>query len=89
MILKPTTRFKKDLKIIEKRGWKVENLGKVLDNLASGSQLDARYQNHRLAGQYSKFFECHIENDWLLIYQIDDEEETVYLIRTGTHSDLF
>jgi mRNA interferase YafQ len=32
-------------------------------------------------------WECHIEPDWLLIYEVRPTE--VLLIRTGTHSELF
>lgn len=88
MIVKPTTKFKKDLKIIKKRGWKLENLREVLETLASGRKLDLRYLDHSLNGELRKFRECHIENDWLLIYQID-KDEVLYLARTGSHSDLF
>jgi mRNA interferase YafQ len=32
-------------------------------------------------------WECHIEPDWLLIW--DDAEDAIILVRTGTHADLF
>jgi mRNA interferase YafQ len=46
-----------------------------------------RYKDHPLGGEWKHFRDCHIEPDWLLIYKIDGED--LYLVRTGTHSDLF
>jgi mRNA interferase YafQ len=57
--------------------------------LANGEALDEKHQDHRLSGDYSGFRECHITSDWLLIYQIRNNELLLLLSRTGTHSDLF
>lgn len=32
--------------------------------------------------------ECHIEDDWLLIW-FDKEEDVIKLVRLGSHSELF
>jgi len=40
-----------------------------------------------LSGEWKGVSECHIDPDWLLIYDVTPDE--VLLIRTGTHSDLF
>lgn len=84
-----TTRFKKDLKILSKRGYDLEVLASMIHLLASGERLPRKYKEHILVGNYSKCHECHILPDWLLIYEIDEKESLIYLIRTGTHSDLF
>lgn len=42
-----------------------------------------------MVGEYEGFRECHIEPDFLLIYKINDIEIVLYLVRVGTHSDLF
>lgn len=84
-----SSRFKKDLRQIQKRGYKVELLQEVVDKLASGQSLEPKYRNHALAGDYNGFWECHITPDWLLIYQIKANELVLLLSRTGTHSDLF
>lgn len=55
--------------------------------LAHNQALPSKYKNHKLVGNYQNLKECHIEPDWLLIYEI--KNEALYLIRTGTHSDLF
>jgi len=87
--VKPTTRFSKDLKRIEKRGYKIDLMTAVIKRLASGESLEAKYHDHPLKGNYEGCRECHIAPDWLLIYEVVGEELILYLTRTGTHSDLF
>lgn len=87
--VKPTTRFSKDLKRIEKRGYKIDLLTIVIKKLAAGDVLEEKYQDHPLKGDYEGCRECHITPDWLLIYEIVDDALILYLTRTGTHSDLF
>lgn len=84
-----TTTFKKDLKSAKKRGYNLSLLGNVVDTLALGQPLDEKYKDHKLVGNYKGCRECHITPDWLLIYEISDNELILYLTRTGTHSDLF
>ena len=85
-----TSMFKKDLKIIKKRGYDISLLDNVVNTLAYGKPLDAKYRDHNLIGNYKGCRECHITSDWLLIYEIADNELLIlYLTRTGTHSDLF
>ena len=55
--------------------------------LAETKNIDAKHQDHPLIGQDSGPRECHIESDWLSIYESITEE--LILIRTGSHSDLF
>lgn len=84
-----TGKFKKDLKLVIKRGYNIDLLGVVVDTLAAGQELSAKYKDHALTGNYKGCRECHITPDWLLIYEIDGNELFLYLTRTGTHSDLF
>ena len=92
-MLKPefTGQFKKDFKQAIKRGCKQENLTKVLEYLVKEKALPARYKDHALTNSrnYKGMRECHIEPDWLLVYQILKDVLILRLIRTGTHSDLF
>ncbi len=83
-----SNQFKKDLKLAKKRGYNVEKLRAVVRKLASGEELEAKYRDHVMIGDYIGFRECHIEPDWLLIYRIKEEVLELYLSRTGTHSDL-
>jgi len=61
----------------------------VMTDLEKEVLLNPQLKEHPLQGEYAGSLECHVENDWLLIYKIDDELKEVYFVRTGTHSDLF
>jgi len=87
--VKPTSKFRKDLKTAEKRGYQIELLSDVVKKLAAGETLDEKYKDHPLKGDYKGQRECHITPDWLLIYEISKDTLYLYLTRTGTHSDLF
>ena len=84
-----SSRFKKDYKIIVKRGYDVRFLEEVLNILVQEKPLPQKYLDHSLSGNYSGHRECHITSDWLLIYNIEKDILTLSLTRTGTHSDLF
>ncbi len=86
-ILLPTARYKRDLKRIQKRNWSLQKLVTLLRLFEKEEQLLENARPHKLSGEYVGLWECHIESDWLLIYDITDEE--VLLVRTGTHADLF
>ena len=87
--LKPTSQFKKDLKLMKKRGNDLTLLEEVLSLLADGKPLAEKYRNHILTGDFVGCSECHIKPDWLLVYEYDEEILYLYLLRTGSHSDLF
>ncbi len=87
MRLLTTRRFEKDLKRDRKRGKNLDTLWSVVERLLSKQPLDPRHRRHRLTGDWSPCWECHIEPDWLLVW--DQENDTLILVRTGTHSDLF
>lgn len=65
-----TNQFKKDLKLAKKQNKDLDKLFEVIDILANGGTLDAKYRDHDLTGNYKGTRECHIEPDWLLIYEI-------------------
>lgn len=83
-----SNQFKKDLKLAKKRGYRIEKLREVVRKLANGEELEAKYRDHVMIGDYIGFRECHIEPDWLLVYRIQENVLELYLSRTGTHSDL-
>lgn len=72
-----------------KRGFKIELLDDVIRKLAAGIPLPEKNKDHALTGNFIGFRECHIAPDWLLVYSIEEQELMLYLLRTGTHSDLF
>ena len=82
-----TSTFKRDYKRAVKRNFRIENLVEIISRLARGDTLEVKHRNHRLSGDFRNCLECHITSDWLLIYQIKEDE--LILIRTGTHNDLF
>lgn len=83
------TSFKKDYKRVVKRGYDTKLIEEIIQKLAKGEQLPEKNKDHALSGDYTGCRECHITPDWLLIYEINNEELILYLTRTGTHSDLF
>ena len=84
-----SNRFKRDLKTAEKRGYDFALLRQVVDTLTAEKPLPPQNRDHALTGRYAGYRECHIAPDWLLIYQIDGNDLELFLMRTGTHSDLF
>ena len=84
-----TNKFKRDLKLAMKRGCNIALMDGVVTTLAAGEALAESHKDHPLKGNYVGCRECHITPDWLLIYEIADENLILYLTRTGTHSDLF
>jgi mRNA interferase YafQ len=82
-----TNRFKKDVKKMKKRGKSFEVFKQIIQKLVKDEKLEERFRDHKLKGDYVGIRECHVEPDWLLIYEENDYE--LVLIRTGTHSDLF
>ncbi len=84
-----TGQFRRDLKLAKKRGLDMELLFDVLDMLVEGEPLPLQYREHMLTGNYKGFYECHIQPDWLLIYDRSEVLRIIALQRTGTHSDLF
>ena len=87
--VKFTNQFKRDLKLAKKQNKDQDKLFEVVNILASGGTLEARYRDHDLSGNYKGTRECHIEPDWLLVYEIRDEVLVLMLYRLGTHSELF
>ena len=84
-----TNRFKKDLKLAKKQKRDIEKLLDVVEILANGGELDPKFRDHALSGEYTGTRECHIEPDWLLVYQIMDDVLVLLLYRLGSHSELF
>ena len=81
--------YKKGYKRVIKRGLPIEKLNEVVLKLANQEVLPEKYKDHSLSGKYVGYRECHIQPDWLLIYRIDNGRLVLYLLDTGTHSDLF
>ena len=87
--IKFTGQFKRDLKQAKKQNRNLDKLFEVINNLAEGNTLGEKYRDHELAGNYKGVRECHIEPDWLLMYEMKERLLILMLYRLGTHSDLF
>lgn len=87
--LRFTNKIQRNIKLMKKRGKDLEKLKTVLNLLQRGIDLPAKYKDHALTGNYIGCRECHIEPDWLLVYEIINEELIILLLTTGSHSDLF
>ena len=84
-----TGQFKKSLKLCVRCGLDVNVFKTVLDILQEQGQLPAEYRPHKLTGKYTGCWECHMQPNWLLIWEQDDRQLRLILVDTGTHSDLF
>ncbi|MBQ9636533.1 MAG: type II toxin-antitoxin system YafQ family toxin [Prevotella sp.] len=82
-------RFRKDLRRCEKRGLDIAKIKFAVKLLAETGQLPAQYRPHRLKGNREGQWECHIEPDWLMVWEQSDTHLTLLFLQTGTHADLF
>jgi len=89
LTLKTTEQFRKDYKLLKKRGYNLDLVEEVLQVLLEEKPLAEKHRDHALAGNYTGFRECHILPDWLLIYRIDSGMLLLVASRTGTHAGLF
>ncbi|QIH33225.1 type II toxin-antitoxin system YafQ family toxin [Sphingobacterium sp. DR205] len=87
--LEQTGQFKKDIKLAKKRGFDMGLLNELVTTLVEQGVLSQKYKPHKLTGNYKGFWECHIQPNWLLIWEQNETIKLVTLTRTGTHSDLF
>ena len=83
-----STKAKKDLKRYRNNPQKIAALHHILQYLVEGKRVPAQYSPHKLTGQYAGCLECHIENDFLLIWE-DETTHIIEVVRLGTHSELF
>ncbi|MCM1554434.1 MAG: type II toxin-antitoxin system YafQ family toxin [Bacteroides sp.] len=90
--LKYTGSFKRDYKKCVKRGLPVREIEKALNYLVEKGGLPEEYSPHKLHGNYEGKWECHLNgknSDWLMVWEQNDTELTLLMLRTGTHSDIF
>jgi mRNA interferase YafQ len=87
--VKFTNKFKKNYKLMIKRGKDISLLDSVVNTLMSGKQLSEKYGDYELTITWKGYRECHIEPDWLLIYYVENDVLVLTLVDTGSHSDLF
>ena len=87
LLIKRTSKFKSDYKRAKKQNRDISKLEEIIISLSNKESLDNKYKDHPLSGKLNKYRDCHIEPDWILIYEITDYE--LNLIRLGSHAELF
>lgn len=84
-----TNKYKKSVRKCVKRGWDIEKLRTAIGILCESGTLPIEYKPHKLSGKFEGNWECHIEPNWLLVWEQNDTELTLLMLDTGTHSDIF
>lgn len=87
-VLKPSTQYKKDYKRIKNDLKKKERLFRVLQMLENEITIPLEYKPHMLTGNFSGYMECHVGNDFLLVWY-DPDSDQIDLVRLGSHSEIF
>lgn len=87
--IKPSSMYKRELRKMAKQHKDMSLLNAVITKLANGESLPEQNHDHELTGNFKGCRECHIQPDWLLVYEIREGELLLYLLRTGSHSDIF
>lgn len=87
--LKAVTQFKRDFKKFRYQDTILDEFDNVIRLLRSRKKLPEKYVDHSLLGNKSGMRECHIKPDVLLIYWVNEDNQTLYLERIGSHSELF
>lgn len=82
-----SARFEKDAAIAVRRGKDTRKLKAAIQRLVNKQPLPGKLKDHPLKGNWKGYRDLHLEPDWILIYKLDDEN--LWLVRTGTHADLF
>ena len=87
--LKTTKRFNSDFRRCIRQGKSVQAFRETVEILAETGTLPIEYRPHQLRDNFAGCWECHIDDDWLLIWHQDDDKLTLLLTNTGTHEELF
>jgi len=67
----------------------VQVLKDALELLTEKGCLPDSYNPHMLHGKYAGLWECHLDDDWLLVWKQNNKRLTLLLTNTGTHDELF
>ena len=85
-----SSKFKKSFKKIQKhKDFKISEFQYVVDKLRNLEELEPKHKLHNLNGKYKGYKECHIQNDILLIFSIEEDILVLYMADIGSHSELF
>ena len=84
-----SSSFKRDIKRCQKRGLNLLLLQEVVDILRTTGTLPPKYRPHRLVAKYAGYWEAHIQPDWLIVWEQNEDQLYLLFTKTGTHSDIF
>ena len=89
-IIVKSSNFKKNYKLAQKQGKNLSLLAWGINQLAQDIPLPSNWRDHQLKGNKKRFRECHIggAGDWLLVYEKKKTAMILYLLGTGSHTDL-
>ncbi len=83
-----TKQFKKDYKRAMRDHRKDTNrLQLVIEMLQKDGGLPSDFKPHPLSGNWRPSWECHVQPDFLLIYDVTPS--SVRLLSCGSHAELF
>ena len=82
-------QFKRDAIACRRKGKNMQLLWEAVGILLREGKLPESYSPHMLHDEFAGCWECHIEYDWLIIWQQNDNKLTLLLTNTGTHKELF
>ena len=88
-IVRTTQEFDKDVERCKQQGRNMQHLKDVVDLLIEDGCVPEAYNPHLLHDKYAGLWECHIEDDWLLVWRQNDNRLTLLLTNTGSHKELF
>ena len=84
-----TGEFKREMRLCKRRGYNMQFIREAIRILSEKGVLPQEYQPHQLHGDRKGQWECHIQPNWLLIWEQHDQELVLVMINTDIHSDLF
>jgi len=90
-MLKPelSNQFKSYYGLLIRRGYNIAKLDAVIVLLLRQAPLEPRHRDHPLKGKWSGYRSCHVADDWVLVYKVDDGRLKLMLSRAGTHIDIY
>jgi mRNA interferase YafQ len=87
--LERTRGFERDVQKCIRRGWDMKALGDILRLLECYGTVPSEYRPHKLSGRFNGLWECHVKDDWVVVWRRDAGRLVLILTGTGTHDDLF
>jgi len=72
-----TNNFKRDIKLLQKRGYDMKVIKNAINGLVDSGQLSTTMHPHKLSGNYNGYWEAHLKNDWLIIWKIIEDKNEI------------